>query len=99
MTSDGGIVVNEQAVVTDYIKIDNNYNYTINYTDKVTEVRLAYYDNNNTFISRGDYLTSGAVDTVVEFPENTVYVRIKAEKVGITVNEVNDNIIFKKVLK
>lgn len=99
MIDNGNIVVNEQAVVTDYIKIDNNYNYTINYTDKVTEVRLAYYDNNNTFISRGDYLTSGTVDTVVEFPENTVYVRIKAEKVGITVNEVNDNIIFKKVLK
>ena len=96
LLDNGSIVVNEQAVITDYIKIDNNYNYTINYTDKVTEVRLAYYDNNNTFILRGDYLTSGAV---VEFPENTVYVRIKAEKVGITVNEVNDNIIFKKVLK
>ena len=91
----GNIVDNATAMLSDPITIDNNYNYTIRYTDKVTQVRFAYYDNNNTFISRGDYLTSGAV----EFPENTVYVRIKAEKVSITVNEVNDNIILKKVTK
>ena len=99
MLDNGNMVVNEQAVLSNFIKIDNSYNYTINYTDKVYEIRMVYYDSTGTYMSRSDYFTSGAVDTVVEFPENTAYVRIKAEKNGITVNEVNDNIIFKKVLK
>ena len=54
---------------------------------------------NEAFISRSEYLTSGSVDTLIEFPEGTTYFRIKVEKVGITVNEANDNIIIKKVLK
>ena len=98
--SNGGIIANDTAMLTDPIEIDNNYNYTIRYNPTTTnEVRIAFYDSSQTFISRTDYLTSGNVDTVIAFPENTAYFRIKAEKVGITVNEANDNIIIKKVAK
>ena len=58
-----------------------------------------FYDSSQTYISRSDYLTSGNVDTIITFPGNTAYFRIKSEKVGITVNEANDNIIIKKVKK
>ncbi len=96
--STGEIVVNEAAMVTDPIAIDNNYNYTIRYNPTTTnEVRIAFYDSSQGFISRSDYLTSGNKDTLITFPENTAYFRIKTEKVGITVNEANNNIIIKKV--
>ena len=96
----GEVVANDTAMLTDPIEIDNNYNYTIRYNPTTTnEVRIAFYNSSQTFISRTDYLTSGNVDTVIAFPENTAYFRIKAEKVGITVNEANDNIIIKKVAK
>ena len=96
----GGIIVNEAAMVTDLITIDNNYNYTIRYNPTTTnEVRIAFYDSSQGFISRSNYLTSGNEDTLITFPENTAYFRIKSEKVGITVNEANNNIIIKKVKK
>ena len=98
--SSGNIVDNEIAMLSDPITIDNNYNYTIRHNPTTTnQVRIVFYDSSQTFISKSDFLTSGNVDTVITFPQNTAYFRIKAEKVGITVNEANDNIILKKVKK
>ena len=98
--SNGNIVDNATAMLSDPITIDNNYNYTIRYNPTTTnQLRIVFYDSSQTFISKTDYLTTGNVDTVITFPENTAYFRIKVEKVGITVNEANDNIIIKKVAK
>ena len=86
-------------MTSNFISVDSNYNYTIYYTANVSEIRIVYYDSSQTLISRSDYITSGAVDTLMTFPENTGLFRIKATRGSVTVNEANANIIIKKVLK
>lgn len=97
--SSGNVVSNVYTMITEPIKIDENYNYTISYTTNVVEVRIVSYDADKTFISRTEYLTSGSTDTLIEFPEGTAYFRIKVKKAGITVDQADDNVILKKVLK
>lgn len=99
LDSAGNITNNTECILSDLIKIDSNYNYTINYNANVLNLRIASYNSSQTFISRTEYLTSGNVDTIITFPENAGYFRVKADKGSSTVNEANDNIIIKKVKK
>lgn len=86
------------AMVTDYLTKEDGYNYTINLTD-VSSVKVYFFGSSKTFISRTDNLTVDSTDTLIEFPENTVYFRIKSDKGIATVDNANDYIILKKVAK
>ena len=96
--STGETVVNTEAMSTNFIQIDENYNYTISYTN-VIEVRIASYDNTKAFISRSEFLTSGSVDSLIEFPANATYFKVKFEKNGIAAEEADNNVILKAVSK
>ena len=86
------------AMVTDYLTKEDGYNYTINLTS-VSSVKIYFFNSSKTFISRRENLTVNSTDTLIEFPENTVYFRIKSDKGTATVNNANDYIILKKVTK
>ena len=86
------------AMITDYLTKENGYNYTINLTD-VSSFKIYFYDSSKTFISRTSNLTVNSTDTLIEFPENTSYFRLKSDKGTATVDNANDYIILKKVKK
>ena len=86
------------AMVTDYLTKEDGYNYTINLTD-VSSVKLYFFNSSKTFISRTGNLTVDSTDTLIEFPENTSYFRIKSDKGTATVDNANNYIILKKVNK
>lgn len=86
------------AMITDYLTKENGYNYTINLTD-VSSFKIYFYDSAKTFISRTGNLTVNSIDTLIEFPENTSYFRLKSDKGTATVDNANNYIILKKVNK
>ena len=86
------------AMITDYLTKEDGYNYTINLTS-VSSVKIYFFNSSKTFISRTDDLTVDSTDIIIEFPENTSYFRVKSNKGTATVDNANDYIIIKKVLK
>ena len=81
---------------TEFIAYDSSYNYTLA-IDTVAFFRVYYYDSSQSYISNDSIADN--FNGVITPPKNTVYMRLKLGKNTVEFTDLDNHVIFKRVLK